>query len=176
MAEPGTSADGAQCANDRQLEEVYRAQAPGIARYFRARFRGQEDTEDMVQDVFTRFAAARPLWELRDPQAYLRRILRNYLIDRHRRLRGRPVMFPLEDIDPAVPAEQSHAIEVTQMQERYRAGVEALAPRTKEVFLMHRVEELSVKVIAQQLCISSRTVEWHLAQAILRIGELLERE
>ena len=63
-----------------------------------------------------------------------------------------------------------------QLQDRYRAGVDALPPRTREVFLMHRVEETSVKAIADQLGISSRTVEWHLAQAIMKIGEVLERE
>lgn len=176
MPDPGDGAQDAHCASDRQLEDVYRLQAPGLARYFRARFRGQEDPEDMVQDLFARLAAGRPLQELRNPQANLRRILRNYLIDRNRRERRAPAMLPLDGIEPAVPPSQSHAIEVMQLQDRYRAGVEALAPRTREVFLMHRVEEISVKAIADQLEISSRTVEWHLAQAIMKIGEILERE
>jgi RNA polymerase sigma-70 factor (ECF subfamily) len=176
VSEPRDGAHDERCASDQQLEEVYRAQAPGLARYFRARFRGQEDPDDMVQDLFARLAAGRPLRELRNPQAYFKRILRNYLIDRNRRLRRAPLMLPLDGVQPAVPPDQSHAIEVKQLQDRYRAGVDALPPRTREVFLMHRVEETSVKAIADQLGISSRTVEWHLAQAIMKIGEVLERE
>lgn len=167
---------GAEDARARQLEAIYRAQAPGLARYFRARFRGAEDPDDLVQEVFTRFAGGTPVSELRDPQAYLKRILRNFLITRKERLDRRPVFVALDAIEAAMPPDQSHAIELSQMQARYRACVEALPPRTREIFLLHRAEELKVKVIAERLGISTRTVEWHIAQAILRLGEALERE
>lgn len=159
-----------------QLDAVYRAQAPGLARYLRARFRNADDIDDMVQDVFTRLAGRRAIGELDHPEAYLRRILRNFLIDRNRRATTRPVFVPLEGSEPATPPDQSHAIEVAQMQERYRTTVDGLPPRTREVFLLHRAQETSVKEIAAQLGISTRTVEWHLAQAILRIREALEPE
>ncbi|WP_447725555.1 RNA polymerase sigma factor [Sphingomonas koreensis] len=171
-----SDAEDAVDAGARQLEAIYRAQAPGLARYFRARFRGTEDPDDLVQEVFTRLAGGKPVAELRDPQAYLKRILRNLLITRKRRLDRRPLFVGLEGIEPAIPPDQSHAIELSEMQERYRACVDALPPRTREVFLLHRAEELKVKVIAERLGISSRTVEWHIAQAILRLGEALERE
>jgi len=45
-----------------------------------------------------------------------------------------------------------------------------LPRRTREVFLLHRLEGLAYKEIAAQLGISIRTVEWHVAEAILRIG------
>lgn len=176
--------DAAEPADDRaednlsrrQLDAIYRAQAPGLARYFRARFRGAEDPQDLVQEVFTRFAGGRPISELHDPEAYLKRILRNFLITRKKRLDNRPSFVSLDGVDPAVQPDQAHAIELTQMHARYRACVDALPPRTREVFLLHRAAELSVKTIAERLGISSRTVEWHIAQAILRLGEALERE
>jgi len=160
----------------RQLEAIYRAQAPGLARYIRARFRGAEDPQDLVQEIFTRFAGGRPIAELRDPEAYLKRILRNFLITRKKRLDRHPTFVSLDGVEPAIPPAQAHAIELSDMHARYRACVDALPPRTREVFLLHRAEELGVKRIAEQLGISSRTVEWHIAQAIRRLGEALERE
>lgn len=160
----------------RGLDAIYRAQAPGIARFLRLRFRGSEDTDDMVQEVFTRLAGSRTFTEVRDPQAYLSRVLRNFLIDRKRRHDGRPAFLPIDEIEPAIEPDQSHAIELDELRAQYRSAVDALPPRTREVFLLHRAEEQSVKIIAERLDISTRTVEWHLAQAILRIGEALESE
>jgi RNA polymerase sigma-70 factor (ECF subfamily) len=172
----GAAGEGADAMRRRELEAVYRAQAPGLVRFFRARFRGVEDPDDMVQEVFMRLARSKTFPDVRDPQAYLSRTLRNFLIDRKRRRDTSPDFVPLDGVEPALPPEQAHGIEVAQMQARYRAAVDALPPRTREVFVMHRGQELSVKIIAERLEISSRTVEWHLAQAILRIGEALERE
>lgn len=161
--------------NQPDLESMYRKESPRLARYFKVRFRGIEDPDDLVQEVFTRLAAGRPFGELRDPQRYLKRILRNFLIDRNRKNRTAPGFISMEGVEPSVPPDQAHAIEVKQMREQYRFAVDALPPRTREVFLLHRVEELSVKVIAERLGISTRTVEWHIGEAILRIGKALER-
>jgi RNA polymerase sigma factor (sigma-70 family) len=168
---------GEEIVGDRRnLEDIYRAEAPRLARYFKFRFRGLEDPDDLVQEVFARLAAGRPLVELRDPDGYFRRILRNFLIDRNRKRQRQPGFVSMDGIDPGVEPDQAHAIEVNQMQDLYRAAVDALPPRTKQVFLLHRVEELSVKLIADQLAISTRTVEWHIGEAILRIGKALSRE
>lgn len=158
------------------LDDVYRTQAPGLARYLRARFRGHHETEDMVQDIFARMAAGPAVTELRDPQSYLRRILRNYLIDRNRRSRSVPPVVPIDHVEPATAADQEHALEAAQMEQQYLAAVELLPPRTKQVFLMHRVEELAVKTIAERLELSTRTVEWHIAEAIVRIGKAVGRK
>lgn len=166
--------DGEEVAERGALEAVYRVEAPRLARYFRARFRGTDDAEDMVQEVFARLAG-KSFGDLREPHAYLRRILRNFLIDRNRRARTRPAFVPLDDFDAAVAPEQSLAIELSEMREQYRAAVDALPPRTRQVFLLHRVSEVSVKAIAEELEISPRTVEWHLAEAIVKIGEALDR-
>ena len=165
---------GANRDGRRELEAMYRSQAPRLVQYFKLRFRGREDPEDLVQEVFARLAAGRPFGELRDPQHYLKRILRNFLIDRNRRSKTAPEFVSMDGVEAPVPPDQSHAIEVAQMQDRYRAAVDALPPRTREVFLMHRADELSVKKIAEQLCISSRTVEWHIGEAIYRIGKALD--
>lgn len=159
--------------NRRDLDAVYRTEAPRLAQYFKFRFRGLEDPEDLVQDVFARLAAGRPMSELRDPQGYFKRILRNFLIDRNRKRGRQPGFVSMDGIEPSKEPDQAHAIEVSQMQEQYRAAVDALPPRTKEVFLLHRVEELSVKTIAERLGISTRTVEWHIGEAIFRIGKAL---
>jgi RNA polymerase sigma factor (sigma-70 family) len=158
------------------LDAIYRREAPGLARYVRGRLRGAADAQDIVHDAFTRLAAARPKEALRRPEAYLQRIVRNLLVDRAKRAANRVEHLPIDHhAELAVAPDQSYAIEAEDMKRLYRDAVAALPPRTREVFLLHRVDEIGYAEIAERLNISLSTVQWHMAQAILRIGEALNR-
>jgi RNA polymerase sigma-70 factor (ECF subfamily) len=158
------------------LDMLYRDHAPRLRRRLHARL-GPDDANEIVQDAFARLLGASPLGRLREPGAFLNRIVRNLLIDRSRRLATRSPHLPLDyDVEIAVPPDQGDAIEVEQMRQRYREVVASLPDRMREVFVLHRVEELSYKEIAARLNISVRTVEWHIAEAIVRIGKGLDSE
>ena len=164
-------------ADGADLDLLYRNHAPGLRRRLRARVKSLEEANDLVHDAFARLLGARSLSRVRDPGAFLNRIARNLLIDRNRRLSARSTHIPIglgEDI--AVAPDQGHQIEVEQMHQRFREIVATLPPRTREVFVLHRVEGHSYKEIAVRLDISVRTVEWHIAQAIVRIGRGLDEE
>ncbi len=158
-------------------DALYRREAKRLARFFRRR-NIAEEPQDLVHDAFVRLltaATARP--EPERPAAYLQRIARNLLVDGARRAAVRCETVPLQP-DSAVMAyapEQTLAIEVEDVRKQYRAAVDALPPRTREVFLLHRVEELTYRQIAERLGIGIRTVEWHIAEALVRIGESLDR-
>ncbi len=160
-----------------QLDLLYRDQAALLRRRIRAQIGCAEEAGDIVQEAFSRLIGARASSSLRNPGAFLNRVVRNLLIDRSRRIAVRPPLLPLEpDTDLAVPPDQSQALELDQMRQRYRDIVDALPPRTREVFLLHRVDELGYREIAERLDISIRTVEWHVAQAVYRIGKELDGE
>lgn len=173
--DPTGSLDGSSDGPDFDL--LYRNHAPSLRRRIRARVRSQEEANDLVQDAFARLLGAQSLSRVRDPGAFLNRIIRNLLIDRNRRLSARSPHVPLgKDEDVAVAPEQGQGIELEQMRQRYRELVESLPPRTREVFVLHRMDGHSYKQIAERLDISIRTVEWHIAQAIIRIGRGLDEE
>lgn len=157
------------------LDLLYRNHAPGLRRRLRARVRSHDEANDLVQDAFARLLGARSLARVRDPGAFLNRIVRNLLIDRSRRLSARPPHVSIVD-EIAVPPDQGQAIEVEQMRQRYRDLVALLPPRTREVFVLHRIDGVGYKEIAERLDISVRTVEWHVAQAIVRISKGLDGE
>ena len=161
-----------------RLDLLYRDHAPRLRRRLRARVGCSEEANDLVHDAFARLLGARPAEQLREPAAFLNRIVRNLLIDRSRRISARPPQVSI-DFEPnlaMVPPDQGETIELEQMRERYRKAVEALPQRTREVFLLHRIEGHSYKDIAAHLDISVRTVEWHIAQAIVRIARGLDAE
>ncbi|WP_241659527.1 RNA polymerase sigma factor [Sphingomonas glacialis] len=155
-----------------RFDTLYREQAPRLRRWLDARLQSSEDANDVVHDAFARLLGSGAREGLRQPEAFLNRIVRNLLIDRSRRVPNRTPHVPIDDAnEPATRATQEDAIELAEMRERYRASVDALPPRMREVFLLHRIAGLGYKEIATQLDISIRTVEWHVGEALVRIGK-----
>lgn len=171
--EPGDSPE----ASDTQLrlELLYRDQAPRLTRRLKAQLNSGEEARDLVQDAFARLLGSARRETLDRPEAFLSRIVRNLLIDRSRRLANRAQHVPIDGAhEPVVRARQSDGLDLAETQACYRAAVTALPERMRTVFLLHRVDGLSYKAIAEQLGISIRTVEWHVAEAIVRIGKALD--
>ncbi|MBV1686412.1 RNA polymerase sigma factor [Novosphingobium sp. G106] len=164
--------------NATALEEVYRLEAPRLARYFRARLRQGDEAADLVQEAFARLAGFMARKALPRPGAYLQRIARNLLYDRSKRLEVRLAAFHLpigEGTEPAVDADQSHGIEAEDVMRIYRRTLAELPERTREIFLLHRVEELTYREIGMKLAISVPTVQYHVARALAYIDAALER-
>lgn len=157
------------------LELLYREQASRLTRRLKARLNSSEDARDLVQDAFARLLRSARREPLDRPEAFLNRIVRNLLIDRSRRLANRAQHVPFDgNTEPISRPTQADGIELAETQARYRAAVTALPERMRTVFLLHRVDGLSYKAIAAELGISIRTVEWHVAEAIMRIGKALD--
>jgi RNA polymerase sigma-70 factor (ECF subfamily) len=171
MADPDEETAGGP---GRPIDLLYRDEAATLRKRLRARLGSSEDAGDLVQEAFARLLGARASTGVRDPAAFLNRIVRNLLIDRSRRQSARPPHLALLDSDVAVPPAQCEILELEQMRDRYREIVQALPERMREVFILHRIEGLSYKEIAARLDISARTVEWHIAQAIVRISRGLD--
>ena len=156
---------------------LYRDHASRLRKRIRAQVGSGEEASDIVQDAFARLLGAPSLDRVREPEAFLNRIVRNLMIDRSRRLANRTTHVPIEDsADLALPPNQTERLELDQMRARYRKIVASLPPRMREVFILHRVDELDYREIAKRLDISVRTVEWHIAEAIIRISKGLDDE
>ena len=160
-----------------RVDLLYREHGPAIRRRLRARLGSTEEANEVLHDAFARLLGARPLDTVREPGAFLNRIVRNLLVDRSRRRSTRPVHVTFDsEHDCSVPPKQGQTIEYEQMRDRYRQVIASLPPRMRQVFVMHRIEELSYKEIADRLDISVRTVEWHIAEAIVRLSKGLDFE
>jgi RNA polymerase sigma-70 factor (ECF subfamily) len=160
-----------------RIERLYREEGPRLARRLRARLRSGEEAKEVLHEGFARLLGSASLAALRQPEAFLNRILANLVIDRGRRGSARPTLLPLDgETEPATRADQADGVELEQTRARYRAALAALPPRTREVFLLHRLDELGYKAIAELLGISPRTVEWHVAEAVARLAKGLEAE
>ena len=117
--------------------------------------------------------------ELPRPAAYLQRIAQNLLLDRYKRLETRLAAFHVpigEDFELAIPPDQAVRIEAEDVMRVYRRALEELPQKTREIFLAHRVDELTYRQIAQNMGISIPTVQYHVARALAHIDAALEQE
>lgn len=161
------------------LEVMYRAEAGKLSAYFHRRLRGDDEPSDYVQEVFARLARHMPQGIIRQPHHYLRRIAQNLLFERSRRLKTR-VMFNYVPISPAlepsVLPDQEQGLEMDDIMTIYRRALDALPARTRDVFVLHRVDELTYKEIGERLGIAIPTVQYHVARALAHLDAALGQE
>ncbi|WP_371431960.1 RNA polymerase sigma factor [Novosphingobium sp.] len=156
------------------LEATFHTEHQRLFRYFRRRTDADLAT-DLVQEVFARAAKGARLEQADNPAAYLARIARNLLIDRARQAgRDRVLFFPLDErYDVPTPPEQTWDIEAAELLGCYRHTIEAMPPKTRRVFLLHRIEQRTYREIGEQLGISIPTVQYHVVRALSLLRETL---
>lgn len=137
------------------------------------RTRNDRDAEDLLHSAYLRLQRYRADKEVQDPAAFLVRTAQNLAIDRYRRdqpLRDGGVELETEDHSPL----QDEVIASRARLERVKSGLDQLTPRTREVFLMHRLQNFKYHEIATQLGISQSAVEKHISKALLFLTEWAE--
>lgn len=162
---------------DRHLTELYRNESPKLVRMFSRRTRNPDEADDLVQDVFFRFARLREhTFSLEKPQAYLRRIAANLLKDRAKAAaRHSEALHVAVDEETLPGIDQQRLLESRDMLRRLEAAIQKLRPRTREIFLAHRVEGLSYAEIAERTGLSIKGVEKQMSKAILQLDRLTHR-
>lgn len=176
-------ASGAIAAVDpvsrQRLDGMFRSEALRLHRFFRRRTRCEETAADMVQETFLRLANSPTGRRLDNPLPYLQRIARNLLFDRNRsaetRLRGLHVEYDDGGDAPVAPA-QGLLIEAEDLLKRYEVALASMTPKTRDVFVLHRIEDLTYRQIARQLGITIGTVEYHMARALVHLDRELGEE
>ncbi|WP_210399165.1 RNA polymerase sigma factor [Steroidobacter denitrificans] len=133
--------------------------------------------EDLLHSAFLRLEEYRSRHTVENPAAFLVRVAVNMAIDerRHERIRAETPesIHDLVDLSDDQPL-QDEVLAARERLERVKDGLAELSPRTREIFLMHRIEGLKYREIAAQLGITVSAVEKHVARAALFLIEWIE--
>ena len=130
------------------------------------------DAEDALQSAYIRLEEYRSRTPVENPVAFLVRTAMNIGVDQNRRSR---VRGELDDRDAALAdlideqPLQDEALVARQRLAYVQVAIDRLPPRTREVVLMNRVEELKYSEIAQRLGMTVSGVEKHMAKAVLQV-------
>ena len=153
------------------IERNFRENRTSLLRIVGARAAGEE--EDIVQDAYLRLVVRAQSQDITKLDNLLRHVVRCFAIDRFRRKATRQTFTSDtvgEDTVDAAADPERHVIGAQRLT-RVMAAIEAMPPKRKEVFLLHRVEEQTYAQIARRLGISIKTVEKHMASAIRQLSD-----
>jgi RNA polymerase sigma-70 factor (ECF subfamily) len=147
-----------------------------LLRKISRRTRGRNDAEDLLHSAFIRLERYRAKYTVKNPAAFLVKAAVNIGIDQHRHDRlHSDLTIDTELLE--LPDEAPAADEVIDGQarlDRVRSGLAQLSPRTREIFLMHRLDNMKYREIGVRLGLSQSAVEKHIAKATLFLGEWME--
>lgn len=158
------------------LDALSTAYRPALVSFFVRRVRSLAEAEDMTQELFMRLAGAN-LDTIEMPERYLFRMATNLVRDRALYERrqyhlkedyGRQPGFGIELIDPQRLAEGQ------EMLKELKAALGELPERTRDIFILYRIENVALKTIAAQFGISVSAVEKHVRRGMRYLIARLE--
>jgi RNA polymerase sigma-70 factor (ECF subfamily) len=160
------------------LDRLSRSYREVLRRYFVRRKLGDGEAEDATQDVFSRLARKGGLSELENVEAYLFETASSVAYDYFRRRAARRADHH-ESYDESVHAlaelspEEVHA--GRRDIERLVEALNELPDRTRNAFLLARMEGLKHPEIARRLGVSVSSVEKYVLKATVHLAKRVGR-
>jgi len=165
--------------NPGELSQLYRR--PLMA-YFLRHTNDRAEAEDLTQEVFVRILRGAAT-SVQAPDSFVFTIAANLLRDRMRvRIAKRADRHVSLDLDTAqdtpaeplnIPAETASAERTLMDRQRLKAVLQALdelPPRTRDIFVLARLEKLKQAEIASRMGVSVSAVEKHLVRAVAHLS------
>jgi RNA polymerase sigma factor (sigma-70 family) len=130
------------------------------------RIRRPLDAEDLLHSAYLRMVRYRVGHDVADPAAFLVRAACNINIDNYRHDKIIADEGEAPDVRDLTPL-QDEVLAARARLNRVKSGLERLTPKTREIFLMHRLQNMKYQEIANAYGISQSAVEKHIAKALL---------
>ncbi len=150
------------------LYDTYRAP---LARFFSRKLPKGDDPEDMVQKVFIKLVRAVREADLVYSKSLIFIIAKNVLIDHFRWRKSRKIDnhgLLHDNIVSSMPL-PDRELQGKQQLDSFFKHLDNLPIRCKQVFLLHRVNNMSQQDIAEYLGISRSTVQKHMMNAMAKL-------
>ncbi|MDB5581676.1 MAG: polymerase subunit sigma-24 [Bradyrhizobium sp.] len=170
---------------DPATERLYAEFRAPLIRFFLRRVRDPADAEDLTQDVFSRLLRQQDSEGVADISGFIFQIAINLLRDRARRAQVRNEAM-LSDVHPGRVDEIAAEFVEDRDPERVllaREGVgqvvrvlAELSERTRDIYVLFRLEKMKQRDIATLYGISQSTVEKEVMRATLHLATRFKRE
>lgn len=134
-----------------------------------------DEAEDVVQDCFVRLLEAEKrkvesptsFFSLEDSQkqkSFLYAAVRNACIDKLRR--KNPIVQDISPSDLSGIISDEQAVDSSSREAELWTAIEQLPERCREIFLMSKRDSMTYREIAEELCLSEKTVEHQISKAL----------
>jgi RNA polymerase sigma-70 factor (ECF subfamily) len=175
---PSYTDSGPRSASRDVLQAWFESYRPSLYRYMLRHTQRSSDAEDLVQDVFVRLSRMEGVAAIRNGEAFLFEIAANLLRDwaRKRRTHGATVevsetYFELRDGEPGPERVLQAKVELGEVVQ----ALNSLGEKTRNIFILRRLEQHKCQEIAALYGISVKAVERHIAKALLHLAATISR-
>jgi RNA polymerase sigma-70 factor (ECF subfamily) len=161
-----------------RLDELYREHSSRLVGRLTRQTGCREAAVELAQEAFAKMLRMTParLRGLERPEAYLRRVAANLLNDWGRaRASADRSSADLRTMADDVQIDQVAILESRDTLRRLEIAMSKLKPRTRAIFLAHRLDGLSYAEIAERTGLTVWGVEKQMGKAIAKIDRLLDR-
>lgn len=158
----------------RSLTQALEAYYGELRRYLLQRTGSPAIADDVIQETWLRARTTGAVMP-DNPRAYLYRMVANVATDLSRRdaAHGRALAGVVEEQMATPAALPDSAAESRQVMRLLIEAVDDLPPKCREVFLLYRGRGLTMRQISARLGVSQKTVEKHIARAMLHCARRL---
>ena len=160
-------------SDSKAFEEIYNRYWKVCFKYAIQKIEDISKVEDICHDVFLSIWQRRETIDILNLEAYLIQSIK-YAILRIKQadIKSNLLSHQLdlkEDIN-----ETEYKIYFDEMNKAWHEGLDRLPEKSKEVFVLSRLENLTNKEIGEKLSISEKGVEYHISKAIKFLREYLK--
>lgn len=156
----------------KKIEKVFHRYYSPLCNYAAKIIGNSHDAEDLVQTLFIQLYQRNKLTNIENIEHYLLRSIKFKCIDFIRKQQN---ISPV-DILPDISSSENTEITEADIEPLFHYYAAKLPPKTREVFLMSRVGQMSYKEIAKELNISQKTVENQIGSALKKLKSILNTE
>lgn len=160
-----------------RLQQLYRDHSPSLVRQLARRTGCHELARDLANEAFLRLLRLAPgyLGRIEHPEAFLRRVSINLLNDWGRTAALKQRVKPTLELTADQHVDQVAVLESRDALRRLEQAMSKLKPKTREIFLAHRIHGFTYAEIAERTGLSVKGVEKQMSKAIAKIDRLLDR-
>ena len=159
------------------LVSLYKNQKPLFMRFAFRFLKKPHDVEDVVQEAFVKLMELKNNRQIAHPKSYIYQSIKNLSLNRIGKLEHR-ITDQIGDFESesvqiyGIPLDEQ--FEHQEKLEAFCKAVSRLPEKCRHVYVLRRVYGLSHQEISQQMGISVKTVEAHLAKAMIRCTDMME--
>jgi len=156
----------------KQLENIFHRYYSPLCNYASKILGNSYDAEDLVQSLFIQLYDKGKLHAINNFENYLMRSVKYKCIDF---IRSRQPSSEIELLPDKAGVEIQEITEA-DIEPLFHYYAAKLPPKTREVFLMSRVGQMTYKEITEELNISQKTVENQMSSALKKLKSILQKE
>jgi len=159
------------------LHAMFREHEQELRAFLTRKVHCPELAADLTQEIFVRLAAQPATTRLENTRSYLFRMANNLVIDHYREIERRQTYAtPHENLVhiPETKPGLEHEMMARQDLRQLVGIIQELPDRTREIFILNRVEGLTYLEVAERLELSESSVQKHLAKGLAYVMKRLK--